>query len=90
MIFDYCGIPVEVLDATQAAKISPIVDNGTYTQAALDKAAPGMMAALQQELKTCTDAACFPEKFIVAKKTVKAEVKIDRRRLKYGVNIGNR
>lgn len=88
--FHYDGIPVEVLDEKQLAKLNGIVDKKSYTVAALDRAAPALMAAIAEEAKTCRDIGKKAEKFIVEKNTVKASLKLDTRRLKFGVNIGNR
>ena len=88
--FNFSGIPVEVTDKRQAEKLVDLLKNKSYTQMALDNAAPGLMAALRQEFKTCTDIGARPQKFEVKDNTVRAEMTPDRRRLKHGVNIGNR
>ena len=88
--FNYCGIPVEVSDKKQAEKLEDILAQDTCTTKGLEKAAPGLMAALLQELKTCKDVGQIPAKFEVKGGVVLADVKLDRRRLKHGINIGNR
>ena len=88
--FHFAGIPISVVDEVQASKVSEIVGKKSYSSAALERAAPGLMAAIRDELKTCSDAGCAPESMEVKKGRVSAEVKIDRRRLKDGVKIGNR
>jgi hypothetical protein len=88
--FNYCGIPVEVSDKTQAEKLEKILAMETYTQRGLELAATGLMAALQQELKTCTDVGERPTKFEVVGNLVCAKMSPDRRRDQDGVNIGNR
>ena len=88
--FNYCGIPVEVSDPNQAEKLAEILAKDTYTQRGLELAATGLMAALQQELKTCTDIGKRPEKFEVIANLVSAKMNPDMRRNQDGVNIGNR
>jgi len=88
--FSYEDVPVEVTDTAQLAKIEGIIGQKTYAQASLDKAAPGLMAALAQEAKMCRDVGMRAEKFTVIGKTVKAHLSPDRRRLKDGVTIGDR
>jgi len=88
--FKYDGILVEVSDDKQLAKLEEVLGKKSYPAAALDKAAPGLMAALQQEAKTCRDIGRQAEKFTVEKNQVKAVLKADTRRLKEGVTIGNR
>ena len=88
--FNYCGIPVEVTDKKQAEKLKEILALDTYTQRGLELAATGLMAALQQELKTCTDVGKRPDKFEVAGGMVNAKMSPDQRRGQDGINIGNR
>ena len=88
--FHFSGIKIKIEDKSQAAKVSKLVERKSYTSAALDKAAPGLMAAIRDELKTCSDSGCTPEFLEVKQGRVFAEIKIDRRRLKDGVKIGNR
>lgn len=88
--FNFSGIPVKVSDEIHAAKISDLVKQESYTSAALDAAAPGLMAAIRDEIKTCSDAGCTPDFLEVKHGRVTAEMKIDRRRLKDGVKIGDR
>lgn len=88
--FNYCGIEVEVEDAHQAAKVADVVAGKTYSAAALDRAAPGMMLALRHEHKSCQDVGVIPTKFTVVGGKVKSAVNPDRRHMKAGTPIGNR
>lgn len=90
MTFKYMGYDVVVEDSHQLKKLKDVVANGSYSMAALHRVAPGLMSALEQEHKTCTDARAQPERFVVDRGMVKAQLSPDTRRLKGGIRIGNR
>jgi hypothetical protein len=94
--FKYMGHSVVVEDAAQAKRIEDVVGDGAcYSVSALAKAAPGLMRALEQELKTFTDARLPADSlkgFTVANGrngvTVMAEVDPDKRGVRGGITVG--